>query len=269
MIGGRLRMSPRRWSGTDVEAYITVVVALAVCVLNLVDVVDSKIVSAATLSILALLSFDAFTGRRLARRAESAVQELTRAVNGVRRSAPHQVDLVTEPTTWCGLDRARDVRLVGVTLARTVRSHLSELERCLAAGGTVRMVIIDPTSTAGSEAARRNGLPDGAEVFEHRLRPTIDLLRYLATRGQETGRLEVRCVPFVPSFGIVMVDPESTHGTVTVDVYSHRPGGREPSLALTPDGDPQWYRHFRSEFDQIWASARPLNIDDGFVDTRA
>ena len=114
--------------------------------------------------------------------------------------------------------------------------------------------MIEPVHGTLDEAARRGAIPP--EIFQNRLRPTIDLLDRIAGTPGITGQLEVRFLPFVPAFGITAVDPTEPDGRVYVDIYSHRSTGREPTLPLRADHDPQWYRHFLAEFDQIWASGR-------------
>jgi hypothetical protein len=223
--------------------------------------VNPTVVSAATLSILALVCFEMLNSRRQVRRAESTVQRLAETIGPAQPPSLDRVIAAAGPGLELDFDHARDLRLVGVTLSRTIRSCLAALERCLVAGGSVRVVIIDPMGSTTREAARRNSLPDDVGLFEHRLRPTIDLLRYLAARPGTKGRLQVRLASFVPSFGLTLVDSETSHGRLAVDVYSHRPGAREPVLALTAAHDPGWFRHFRAEFDQIWERARPLHSD--------
>lgn len=239
-----VRVAPRRLlrrlHDADIEAYLTIGVVVAIGLLNLLGVVDSQVVSTATLSILALLAFSFLRGHRAA---------------GPDRTHLPATGLAGPGHTPAA---ARDIRLVGVSLNRTVRDNVSALQRCLRAGGSVRVVIIDPAGDTPDEAARRNGLPARTGIFQHRVRPTVDLLRTLVAAPGTPARLEVRGAPFVPAFGLTMVDPDAGHGWLSVDIYSHRPGGREPSLTFTAAHHPRWYEHFRAEFDQIWAQARPL-----------
>jgi hypothetical protein len=258
-----LRMHHRRWPGRDLETFLTVGVAVTMGLLNLLGVVDDRIISTATLSILALVSFHLLGGHRPGRPAESANHGIRQAIGPHQPASEVGPALVARPDTERELPEASDIRLVGVTLNRTVRSHLSALERCLATGGSVRVVVIDQASVAAREAARRNGLPTDAGLFEHRVRPTVDLLRVLSAPPGVADRLQVRLAPFVPSFGLTMIDPDTNHGLVSVEIYSHRPGGEEPLLALTAEHHPHWYRHFQAEFAQIWASARPMALDSG------
>lgn len=221
------------------EVYLTVTTAIAVGLLSLFNVVDSRAVSAATLSVLALVAFH-LTARR-----------------------PTTPEIVLPGPPALGGDavpsirEARDIRIIGVTLNRTMRTLLHDLEHRLAQGARVQVAIIDPGGGVPREAARRCALPDGARFFEHRLKPTLDLLRYLQAGS---GRIEVRLLPFVPAFGLFMVDSATAGGTITVAIYSHRPSGREVLLTLQPSRDQYWYEHFRSEFDQIWAAGRPVQI---------
>jgi hypothetical protein len=258
-----VRAIHRRLARPELEAALTIGVALVVGLLGLLGVVDLEVVSAATLSILALICFDMMGSRRHYRGTESAVHALASTVGALQRHLPADAVTVVAAGAVPGLAHARDIRLVGVTLNRTIRNQLATLESCLTTGGTVRIVLIDPASSAAREAARRNGLSEYPDVFEHRIRPTIDLLHYLAALPNRNGDLHVRFTTYVPSFGLTMVDPDTAYGRLTVDIYSHRPGEREPVLSLAAADNLPWYRHFRSEFDYIWESARPADPGDG------
>lgn len=154
------------------------------------------------------------------------------------------------------LDGAADVRLVGVTMSRTLRNQLHALEQRLAAGATVRIAVIDPNPGTLAEAARRCTLPDSPAVFQKRLEPTMGLLRQLADRSP--GRFHVRLLAFVPAVGLILIDPLTEHSRIHVDLYSHHPSAREPSMAVCADRNPHWYRHFLNQFDRIWATGRQL-----------
>lgn len=249
-----------RLTGRDLEAYLVAGTALVVGLLGLIDLADPGTVSAVTLAALGLLVFDTMLGRRQLRRVRSDLSTLGAALRaGGTATSADRVLQESVPGSAFDLGRAGDLRLVGVTLNRTVRNHLAELRRQLAAGGMLKVMIIDPDGPAAREAARRHGFDEDAEVFEHRLQPTLDLLRHLAdTAG---GRLEVRLLGFVPAFGLIMIDPETAGGRVLVDIYSHRPDGREAVVAMTAERDPIWFHHFRQEFDRIWQRGRPITFD--------
>jgi hypothetical protein len=153
----------------------------------------------------------------------------------------------------------RDIRLSGVTLSRSVRNNYDAFERCLRAGGTVRIALIDPESRAPAEAALRCGVADQPEVFDRRLRPTIDLLRQLCASDHGAGSIEVRLLPYVPAAGLTLLSPTTDEGRILVDVYAHRPVGPEPVISLSRGRDPRWYAHFLDEWDRVWAGGRPAD----------
>jgi hypothetical protein len=235
---------------------------LTVGLLGLFDVTKPGIVAAATLAVLSLIVFDLLLDRRQLRRIEGFLGGLAESVRSAGR--PASIDhVLADSVPWSRLRTAgaTDIRLIGVTLNRTVRSHLEELKRQLDAGAVIRIAVIDPAGDAPAEAARRNGLGTAAEIFEHRVQPTLDLLAYLGGDPANPGRLEVRLLPFVPAFGLGLIDPAAPEGQGWVDIYSHRPDGREAVILLEADRDPRWYQHFVREFDRIWANGRPLALD--------
>lgn len=245
-------------AGRNLDLYATFAIALTIGLLGAFDVVDTEIVAAATLATLAFVAVGSLGTRRQIASMESATRDLglqLRQFGGVVSA-----DEFLSPST-SGLDvdlrAASDIRLVGVSLSRTIRNHIDELERRLASGAHVRIALIEPGGEAVREAARRSTIPDTPEIFENRLRPTVDLLRQLAATPLPNGRLEVRFLTFVPVFGLTMVDPEQPDGLIHVDIYAHRSAGAEPVLRLTPRRDPRWYHHFRQEFDRIWAHGQP------------
>lgn len=265
-----VRSRTRWWvdlaTGKNIDLYVTVVIALSVGLLGVFNVVDSEVIAAATLAILALVTIGSLGTRRQVAVLESAGRELAELLR--RSGSVMSADQFLSPST-SGLDvelrGATDIRLVGVSLSRTIRNHVDELERRLLKGAHIKIALIEPGSHAVHEAARRSTIPDAPEIFEHRLRPTVDLLRQLAAVPGAEERLQVRFLTFVPAFGLTMVDPHDDDGMIHVDIYAHRSAGPEPVLRLTPQRDPRWYRHFLQEFDRIWTHGRLAGAADGFA----
>jgi hypothetical protein len=248
-------------SGKDLDLYVTVVIAVVVGVLGALDVVGVGVVISATLATLALVAAGSLGSRRQVTRLIASVDELSTLLRQ-REVAPSADAFLTQSTSGLDIDLhgSSDIRMVGVTLSRTVRNHVVELEQRLLAGAVIRVALIEPGSDAVGEAARRSTIPDSPEIFENRLRPTIDLLSHLAARPGVLGRIEVRLLRFVPSFGLIMVDPDEVSGRIHVDIYSHRTAAPEPVLALSPHREPRWYGHFRREFDRIWEHGRVADL---------
>lgn len=228
----------RIWHSADLVA--TLAISLTVGVLGMLNLADGPLLSGATLATLAALAAGALHSRL-------QLSGLLRLTRERLVEAPPAERLLHSSASGADADLAgaREIDIVGVTLNRTVRNHAGAIADCLRRGGRVRVALIDPYGPVLDEAARRSTTPGAAEIFANRLRPTLDLL------GGMTGDLELRLLDFVPAFGILAVD-----GRLHVDFYSHMFDGKEAALTLRADRDPTWYRHFRAEFDQIWAAGR-------------
>lgn len=249
-------------NGAHLDFYFMLLLSFVVGVLGMFNVVDSAIVAAATLATLGVVAIGSLAGRTRLAALTTATSELVTMMRDA--DAPSAERVLTPSTSGLSIElrAAADVRMVGVTLGRTVRNQVVALERNLAAGARLRIALIAPTEPTLREAARRSTAPDSPEIFEHRLRSTLDLLRWLDATPHG-GRLEVRLLDFVPAFGLFAVDPEEAHGRIDVDIYSHRPNGPEPVLRLRADRDHQWFHHFLAEFDRIWAAGAPLSPPHG------
>lgn len=245
--------------GENLEIYSTALLSLALAVLGALDMASGKVLAAATLATLALLAGGLLGSRRQV--AELAAQMRSRLAGEVSAEEFLSRD---KPDIIEQLRNAQDIRIVGVTLSRTLRNTVDELQRRAGAGATIKVALIDPATSAPAEAARRSTMRDRPSVFENRLRPSIDLLRELMeTRGVE-GRVDVRFLPFVPAFGLVLLDPLQPSGRIHVDIYSHSSATGDAVFTLLPDRDGEWYQHFQMEFERIWAFGRPVDASDGF-----
>lgn len=250
----------------QVERIATISIALAVAVLDVFDVATPQVVSSATLAVLTLLAFDVLTQRHETQRIGDAVQQFREFLQGIEgrlqtRSVDDFLGLAAPGESIQTAGPVRDIALVGVTLSRTIHTCLHDLECCLDSGGTVRIAVVDPQGDAPKEASHRHGLPNGRPLFDHRLQATVNLLLYLKSKAAGNGTLEIRFIPFVPSVGLTLIDPQAPHGVVVVDIYAHRPEAPEPSMTITAAESPEWYAHFLQEYEQVWNLSHPVASD--------
>ncbi|WP_327092170.1 hypothetical protein OIE66_16480 [Nonomuraea sp. NBC_01738] len=246
-------------AGRNLEIYVTALIALAVGVLGVVGAVDFRIVSAATLATLALLAVTALGPRQRADELKEQVGRLNQLVQEKIAGTVAADAFLT--TTRPGLEEqvthAHDIRLCGVTLSRTVRNLVGDLEERLLHGASVRILLIDSEPGVLDQAAKRSTISGHPEVFAHRVRATMDMLHHLGTLPGSTGTLEVRLMPFVPAFGVVLIDPGTDDGVLHVELGTHSSARPDPVFTLTAGRDPRWFRHFTGEFDRMWEASRP------------
>lgn len=246
--------------GNNLEIYATALLSMALLLLGLFDVVNTRVVSAATLGTVALLMLSSLGGRHKMDDLRAAVQSLAEAVsNATHADVPADRFLaVKAPAIDDELRAADDIRLVGVTLSRTVRDLVGSLDRRLRTGAVLRVVVIDPDTTAPVEAMARTLGVTSPRFYRPRVASTLEILAGLASLPGTAGRIEVRLLPFVPAFGMYLIDPATADGRVYVELYQHRSLEPNPCFSLQADRDGHWYRFFVNQFDTLWDSARPV-----------
>lgn len=110
-----------------------------------------------------------------------------------RRCCPSPWRCSVQPGLVEEIGSAQDIRIVGVTLSRTLRNSLEELQRRAGAGAKIKIAVIDAAIDVPAEASRRSTAAS-PNLFENRLRSTIDLLQELIAtpgadpHGSRTGR---------------------------------------------------------------------------------
>ncbi len=244
--------------GHNVELYVTVTLSLCIALLSVFAIVDIKIVSATTLAVLALLAVSGLATRHQSEEAGRRLDQLAANLSG---DVPADRFLKTRmPALDDEIAAAADIRLVGVTLTRTVRDLLPVLDRRLRRGACVRVLVIDGDSPARTEAVARSRGADSPDFYQHRLASTIDLLGVLASATQDESALQLRLLQYVPTFGMCLIDPAETYGRIHVEIYQHETIEQNPSFSLQADRDSHWYQLFARQFETLWDSAQPYRL---------
>ncbi len=244
--------------GRNLDLYVVLVVAVAMAILGIFNVVDAGVVGAATLAVLAVMASSALTSRHQIDEVKAA---LDRLVSGEAGNVPAERFLSPRlPALDTEAAAATDIALVGVTLTRTVRDLLPVLDQRLRQGATIRVILIDVDSDAQTEAVARSKKASSPDFYRHRTSATIDLLRVLASSGRNQSALELRLLPFVPTFGMCLLDAKQRHGRIHVEVYQHRSIEANPSFSLRADRDARWFSLFAGQFETLWESARTVPL---------
>jgi len=244
--------------GHNIELYATVTVSLCIALLTVFGVVDIKVVSGTTLAVLALLAVSGLATRHRSEAVERRLEQLAANLSGdipADRFLKSRMPVLDEDVA-----SAADIGLIGVTLTRTVRDLLPVLDRRLRRGASIRVLVIDGDGPARTEAVARSRGADAPDFYQHRLASTIDLLGVLASAAQDESALQLRLLPYVPTFGMCLIDPAETYGRIHVEIYQHQSIEQNPSFSLRADRDSHWYQLFARQFETLWASAQPYRL---------
>ena len=179
---------------------------------------------------------------------------------------------VERPNLDARIRDASRIDLCGVTLATTLNRHRTRLLERFKAGAEIRLLVIDSRSAAVLTATQKGGSISD-EYYPRRLSETDEHITWLynevgqkahqSSASARTGSLEVRCLPYVPSFRIdsfgardVEDITEDPSGLIFVEVYPHLEGDDDPpifDLTFQEDGD--WYKYFINQFEVMWGNA--------------
>lgn len=244
--------------GRNLEVYLTILVALVLFVLDVLGVVQPEAIAAGTLATLALLAYSTINNREQVDLARDETQKLTQLLEDRVLGSVRAEDFFTNsrPNHNGELSSAHTIKMVGVTLSRTVRDYLGCFQQRLSEGATIQLITIDPESEATKQAALRSYQVAEPSFYPDRLKPTMDLLRVLVALPSLTGSFSLRLIPFAPSFGMVMIDPEQQNGKIYVEIYQHHSFDPNPTFVLERERDAYWYDFFKQQFELLSRSAR-------------
>jgi len=153
------------------------------------------------------------------------------------------------------------IYLSGFTLTRTIRDHMQIFVNRLQYGATLRVMILDPTIDVLMEQTARRSLEFAStEYWRNRILATKRAVKGIAKEAHYKGRVEIGYLPFVPSFGLVIIDPNQPQGVCFVEISHHKSVEESPLFRLKKVDDPYWFEFFVKQYDVLWASCRVEEI---------
>ena len=162
------------------------------------------------------------------------------------------------PDIGAQIQEADGIDMCGVSLTSTISRQFTELRNGLAEGKPVRILIVDPRTTAVEMANARSESQDIA-YYKKRLDASLSDIAYLWQKREEfeeeinAGSYQVRLLPYAPSFGLLIFHQARSKGQMNVEIYPHHGGyGKPPIFTLDESNDQLWYQYFLNQFDEMW-----------------
>ncbi len=204
--------------------------------------------------------------------AVSGLWERHRQLRNIQEISLNTNDIVTRKLTgqvsakdffWAGerkiashdIANATDIYIVGMILNRTVRDHLATFGDRVAEGANLKFVIVDPDDEAIMKIMPfRSYGTKPSEWWRNRIQQTIGHIEDIPNIEKPKGSINIGLLPYFPSFGMWLIDPEQPHGQIVVEIYHHRTAEPNPTFLLKASDDAYWYSFFKNQFDLLWKS---------------
>ncbi|WP_415949011.1 SAV2148 family HEPN domain-containing protein [Streptomyces sp. KLOTTS4A1] len=165
---------------------------------------------------------------------------------------------------------ARRLDAIGIGLNLLVQNFSGRrLLRLAEAGGRVRLLFLNPASSAVKRRERELGLKRGE--LSRSVEMNILHMRRVRSRLRDPGAFEIHVFDETPRFTAYLVDGDGQDGIAVVQSYLRRLRGMEaPVLVLRkgnrvvrPDeadlGEHGLFETYREEFESVWGDSRPVS----------
>ncbi|WP_248962413.1 hypothetical protein [Sphaerisporangium perillae] len=157
---------------------------------------------------------------------------------------------------------ARDVRVFAPSAVNLLSAHTCEILRTSVLsrkGGSVRVIILDPREHEAVQIASRQldeSVRFQVQSLPAALSATVERLEAMR-EWRVSGSFDYRVFPYNPGFSLVIIDPETTHGRVILEIHGFRNQSTfsRMHLELTHARNERWYTHWVEQFDHLWEAA--------------
>ncbi|MEU5278137.1 hypothetical protein AB0G87_17175 [Streptomyces asoensis] len=236
----------------SLDLYVTLVAAVILGVLGLVGKASPEVVTSGVLAILALVGFSLL---RIRSQSETIDETLTSI--SARPSADHFFTPVDDGEEIKEMiSSSREVWLHGWTLELHLVSYASEIRKAVTKGLHIKILVIEPGSSAMAIAASE---ADNRSASELSANLEANLRRLVAPFSSPVaGKLEIRTLTHVPHYTVIASDPSAEQGKIIMRIATFRAEHwQRPTFSVTRLMDATWYEFFKVQFDKKWESANP------------
>lgn len=157
------------------------------------------------------------------------------------------------------VEGARKIYILGISCEAMITYQSSILIDKLKDSCEVRFILLDPQSKAVE--ARSVGLFSATkpEILRNDINRTLEQLCELK-KQKNKGSLKIRLTNYIPSYGIVIIDPDKNKGLIIVELYPFLTRYCDRPHFELKKTDGKWYDYFLNQYNSLWdASSDYLN----------
>lgn len=254
----------------NLELYLILFAVILIFVADIIGLQTQSALAEITLAALAILIYGLIEQKR---EQSATIEKLTKLEtllsdnqNLLTRSLSGKVQAsrffsTEQRITRQSLIGANTIYLSGINLTRTLRDYMHILGERLVAGAYIRIIVMDfQSETALKELLAKSVDNAKLENRQAALEAAANTVKLLAQTPGAKGKLEVGYLPYVPHFGLTLIEPDSQTGICSIALYHHKSLEPTVKFQLTAIDDPEWYGFFRKQYENLWHSCRTQSL---------
>jgi len=176
-----------------------------------------------------------------------------------RESAREEFDLRKR------LLEAETLDLLGYGLANLLGTFREELAEAITKGTHIRIMILNPSGTAGDLMREHIVDPDGvADAHKRSARYISDIRTILKSKRRLKGSLDIKLISWIPSCYLTVIDGAKTTGVALIGINSFmiRPSSpRRLNFILRKEQHTEEFYYFTTQYNLLWQDPANKNID--------
>lgn len=169
-----------------------------------------------------------------------------------------QILVPLKPETQEYIRSASAIAVEGISLYRFIEAFYHDFAFALQSGTALRVLLVDPSSSAVDMIAFRSTSRTDANMQQKRINNTLASLNRLA-ENVPGASIETRLLDYMPPYGITTYqhqsDPEKSLCHVRLFTF-RTPTPSAPLIAPNPVRDMYWFKFFSDQFDLMWDAAK-------------
>ena len=237
--------------GENIDLVVAVILALIISLLNALGVAPSGLVLSATLATLGLIAIGFLITRY---RIEDILSkgETSNTVLFLKEKPPFLKSIMASAT---------EIWMVGLTLRTTTTENYYVLKQGVREGTKIRTLIVDQNKLNMSKVVRRFSRAATEEHFNADFMQTVSQYKSICESADNSGNIPLRLLDFVPSCSLYIFPKTENGGVVFAEMYGYKSSlGSIPRFQLNEYDNPQWYRFFVDQFEQMWHDAESVDL---------
>jgi hypothetical protein len=235
--------------GENIDLYLTIVAALGISLLSLINFAYADWIPSLTLAVLALLAVTNLVNRH---KLDAALLS-QHSVDKFMEEYPAGVknDIKTSKELW----------LAGYVLGRTLIDNLGVIKEKLLRNESVKVLLFNPDSDAMSHFCASLSISLNQDELQSRINSSLETLRSLSRfEKKHPGKLEVRIFDHPLYFGAYAMDIRSPNGVMYIELYKYKGNMDEEPKVVLHKKDGHWFELYKDQLMSMWQDAKPYSL---------